>query len=327
MRVFIGSSTESKDVAGDVKLILEHYGVTAKIWYDTDIFVGSKSTLENLNRAATNVDAALFIWTDDDIEFSKRGIFYTTRDNVILETGLFMGRLGTKCVGICKKRDVKLPSDLLGFTTISIDNITKLKQEIGEWLQNINHESLVVMNSRTVIDIAESLEDRWKYAKEVLFVNYSASIFLIPYIASDAVYKREHQFLFMEKMRSGTLFKFIIVRPNSWAAKEAIKNKMKIMASQEINKKDVFAMSLESLNTMKATYSDRLQYRTTDIALPYAAMQVINDDEHKYLDHIKIDLYSPLSLDSERRSFIVKSGSENYNFFSNNIIEIWNEAK
>lgn len=327
MKIFIGSSKESKDIADDIKLILESYGVTAKIWYDVDIFVGSKSTLENLNRAAIDADAALFIWADDDIELSRRELYFTARDNVILETGLFMGRLGTKSVGICKKEDVKLPSDLLGFTTIPVDDINRMKERIGEWLRNITQESLIVMNSRNIIDKAEPLQDRWKYAKEIIIVNYCATTFLVPYIASDIVYERDKQFLFQTKMRSGTLFKFVIVRPNSWAAKEAAKNKMQVMASQNIEKKDVFAMSLDSLNEMKKTYGDRLQYKLTDIALPYAAIQVINDSEHRYLDHIKIDLYSPLSLDYERRSFMVRAGDDNYTFFSNNIVAIWNEAK
>lgn len=327
MKIFIGSSTESKDDADVVKLILDSFGVTAKIWCDTDIFVGSKSTLENLQQAAKNVDAALFIWSDDDVETSKGKKYLTTRDNVILETGLFMGRLGAKCVGICKKEGVKLPSDLLGFTTISIDSKIELKEKLKDWLQNITREPLIAMDSRTSIDEIAPLKERWKYAKDIIIVNYSASTFLIPTIASNAVYERGHQALFEAKMQSGTSFKFVVVRPNSWAASEAATNKMKIIASSEVEKRDVFALSLSSLNNYKEKYSDMLQYKLTDVALPYGIMQIINDDEHRYLDHIKVDLYSPYSLDSERRSFIINKGDVNYDFFSNNIIRIWDEAK
>lgn len=327
MKVFIGSSIESEKTANIVRLILESYGVEAKIWYDDDIFVGSKSTLENLDRAAINVDAALFIWAYDDDELSRGKIHPVTRDNVILETGLFMGRLGTKCVGICKEKGVNLPSDLLGFTTISVDDEIKLKHKIGDWLQNITQEMRIVMNARRVIDEAEPLQDRWKYATEIIIINYAASSFLIPNIASDNVYKREKRLLFETMLNSGTLFKFVIVRPNSWASKEAAKNKLRIMACHGVEKKDIFAMSLEALNRLKETYGDKIQYRLTDVALPYAAMQVINNAEHKYSDHIKIDLYSPFSLDAERRSFLVKAGDDNYNFFNNNIVSIWDNAK
>ncbi|MBR1634278.1 MAG: nucleotide-binding protein [Lachnospiraceae bacterium] len=104
MKIFIGSSSEAKILANYLKEIVEQFGVEANVWFVSDIFVGSSYTLDNLREAAKWYEGALFIWNDDDELISRNEKYLAARDNVIFETGMFMGRLGKECVGICIKK-------------------------------------------------------------------------------------------------------------------------------------------------------------------------------------------------------------------------------
>jgi predicted nucleotide-binding protein len=58
---------------------------------------------------------------------------YRARQNVILELGYFIGKLGRKNVCALKQGDVELPSDILGVVWIPLD-------EHGAWRQNLAKE-------------------------------------------------------------------------------------------------------------------------------------------------------------------------------------------
>ncbi|MBR1634277.1 MAG: hypothetical protein IJ682_04345 [Lachnospiraceae bacterium] len=222
------------------------------------------------------------------------------------------------------KKNVKLPSDLSGFTTIEIESDTDtLKNDIKKWLNNVSRETAISVCARKDLETHKTLYERWNYAKEITIVNYAASSFLIPTIASDSVYNMNNKAIFEEKIQQGTKFRFVIVRPNSYAARDAANNKMKIMANSDISPNDIFAKSVSVLKGLKEVYGNCIQFKLTKIALTYAAIWVVNDDEHRFMNHIKIDLYAPYILDSNRRSFIVNYGDENYNFFMENITDIW----
>jgi len=66
---------------------------------------------------------------------SRDKVMLATRDNVIFELGLFMGRLDSKRVFLIKehKVDVKIPSDLLGITPITyvLKESSKIESVIG----------------------------------------------------------------------------------------------------------------------------------------------------------------------------------------------------
>ena len=68
--------------------------------------------------------------------------------------------------------------------------------------------------------------------------------------------------------------------------------------------------------------NNELNIFITDISLPYALFQIEYIDKFSYLNHIRLDLYSPfLSSNSERKSIIISKGTnkEEYDFFNREI--------
>ena len=114
--IFIGSATESVDIAREIKLQLEGKA-RVKIWkYDVSRL--GEYFLESLLKIVNDFDYALFIFSNDDKTTSRNTEYNVPRDNVIFEVGLFMGRLGRSRTFIIydEGSKVKVPSDLLGLT-------------------------------------------------------------------------------------------------------------------------------------------------------------------------------------------------------------------
>lgn len=134
MEIFIGSSKESVQLAHNIASILEKEGCCTKVW-DESLFVPSTFTLENLERIAKEVDAAVFVFASDDKLWYRGNEFFTVRDNVLFEAGLFMGSLGITNVCICTSGEIKISTDLHGFITITCDkDSNNLTAELRLWL-------------------------------------------------------------------------------------------------------------------------------------------------------------------------------------------------
>jgi len=126
-RVFIGSSTESKNVAYLIKTEIEK-SVTYECTVWDKGFELSKETYGELFRNAYTTDYAIFIAAPDDTvqrkgprndkndSKDKNDTKYAARDNVILESGLFAGVLGRERVYIVQHEGCELPTDLNGVT-------------------------------------------------------------------------------------------------------------------------------------------------------------------------------------------------------------------
>jgi uncharacterized SAM-dependent methyltransferase len=116
--LFVGSSTESAPLIN---------GLTRNLRADANVvpwnehnFTLSHTTLEGLEAALDEADFAAFILGPDD-EVRVRGDAYSaTRDNVIFELGLFMGRLGRDRAFILAPDELegvfRVATDLLGLT-------------------------------------------------------------------------------------------------------------------------------------------------------------------------------------------------------------------
>jgi hypothetical protein len=133
-KVFIGSSNEGRSVAEAVVAGLE---VEAKPRLWAGVFQVGGTTLRTLVEQAAQVDFAVVVATaDDDVE--ERGVQRkAARDNILFEAGLFVGALGPERTLLLHPSDLKLPSDLLGFTTARYDSeddldgpITRIREAI-----------------------------------------------------------------------------------------------------------------------------------------------------------------------------------------------------
>ncbi|MCF8243745.1 MAG: nucleotide-binding protein [Saprospiraceae bacterium] len=122
IKIFIGCAVESLAYAQQLQALLDHDPVEVRIWTD-NVFSPSSYTLQDLMEQVNCVDFAIFFAMPEDLIESKDEESYGPRDNVILEIGLFMGKLGKERVYLIKKRkaELKIPTDLLGFQTIDFD--------------------------------------------------------------------------------------------------------------------------------------------------------------------------------------------------------------
>lgn len=123
LNLFIGSSSEARERKILPFLITRLHGIFNVIpWYrafDHGVF-----TLEAILSWVNKVDLAILVFTKDD-ERDSRGIRDDiSRDNVILEYGLFLGQLGRERVCILREEGVRLPTDLLGLTVLSFKSNT-----------------------------------------------------------------------------------------------------------------------------------------------------------------------------------------------------------
>jgi len=129
MIIFIGSSKEKKAMAKKIAIGLRKDGHTVKLWWDDGVFIDGDYTLLKLIHISNWCDGAVFVFGKDDTEIWFRDKENNTknengtgqirdipRDNVILEYGIFVSKLGTERVSIVTEKGVKLPSDLSGIT-------------------------------------------------------------------------------------------------------------------------------------------------------------------------------------------------------------------
>lgn len=119
VRVFIMSSVEALPVVDLLIKQFAHDEFLAVAWKN-GVFRASNYTLDELEAELDDSDFAIAVAHADDVVITRDDEWPTIRDNVILELGLFMGRLGRRRAFLMEPRDVdlKLPSDLAGLTTI-----------------------------------------------------------------------------------------------------------------------------------------------------------------------------------------------------------------
>lgn len=97
---------------------------------------------------------------------------------------------------------------------------------------------------------------------------------------------------------------------------------------------NAYSSIIQQINTniaiQRKMESNELNIYITDISLPYALFQIEYIDKFSYLNHIRLDLYSPfLSSNSDRKSIIISKGQnkEEYDFFNREIDAYKNVSK
>jgi hypothetical protein len=120
-KVFIGSSSEGLEIAYALQSNLEDDGEIT-VWTQ-DVFRPSEFVLESLLKQLDTADVGIFVFSPDDTVVIRGGEHPAVRDNVILEVGLYVGRLGRdRCfIVLPRGSNPRLPSDLLGVTILNFD--------------------------------------------------------------------------------------------------------------------------------------------------------------------------------------------------------------
>lgn len=154
MRVFIGSSQEAKNVARTIAAALEQIGleisteIEVKVWNDVGVFPAGEYTLESLERISQSVDAAIFLFAEDDKTWYRTAEMKSVRDNVLFEYGFFSGVLTKKRVAIVKVGNPKDVSDLAGLTYISYDSTrpNTSREQLKTWICSVENYSTPISN-------------------------------------------------------------------------------------------------------------------------------------------------------------------------------------
>src|SRR3954447_26802581 len=138
-RVFLGSSAQQEKMLIALTRGLQDI---AEVEPWTTVFNPGVSTLDRLVEPTREVDFAVFVFAQDD--WTTRGASpdaaspeASPRDNVVFEAGLFGGALGIRRTFILHANGAKLPTDLLGLTSIRYDPDTTpaIVRQINEKLR------------------------------------------------------------------------------------------------------------------------------------------------------------------------------------------------
>ena len=122
-RIFLGSSAQQDKLLAALTRGLQDIA-DVDAW--TTVFNPGVSTLGRLVELTREVDFAAFVFAQDD--WTTKGASpeaasgqASPRDNVVFEAGLFGGALGIRRTFILHANGAKLPTDLLGLTSIRYD--------------------------------------------------------------------------------------------------------------------------------------------------------------------------------------------------------------
>jgi Predicted nucleotide-binding protein containing TIR-like domain len=134
LSVFVGSSREGVEIARSIQDLLSDVS-EVDVW-DQGVFGLSLGTLESLVQVLNNYDFAVLVLSADDLSVSHGVEQNSARDNVLIELGLFIGKLGRERTFVLYQRDsnVKIPSDLAGVTLASFSppsDLTRLAAALG----------------------------------------------------------------------------------------------------------------------------------------------------------------------------------------------------
>lgn len=141
-KVFIGSSSEARSVAKEIKNRFKEDEVDVHLWCD-DVFGASEAAMESLEEACSTSDFAVLICTADDWLKHRGKKHAAPRDNITFELGLFMGAIGRKrTLIVCEQgKSIRLPSDLQGITYLpfSRDRKRSLNKSLDRVMQKIRN--------------------------------------------------------------------------------------------------------------------------------------------------------------------------------------------
>lgn len=142
-RIFLGSSGKQAKLLQALTRGLEDIA-HCEPW--TTSFNPGTTTLERLTELAHEVDFAVFIFAKDDWTSTAASptdaAQASPRDNVVFEAGLFGGALGMRRTFILHANGAKLPSDLLGLTSVrygdasSAAEVKVINQKLRKAIEN-----------------------------------------------------------------------------------------------------------------------------------------------------------------------------------------------
>lgn len=164
MKIFIGSSGESRKTAEEIAAFMIECGHEPMPWYNLKAFPPGDVTFTRLIQLSKEVNGAVFVFSEDDQIVSRTKEKFQPRDNVILEFGLFARSLGPKKSIICKVGEPSLPLDIAGVTWIKVTNMDAAMPRLRDWLTQLESGGLKdseVVDEITIDYLKQSERERF----------------------------------------------------------------------------------------------------------------------------------------------------------------------
>lgn len=176
MKVFIGSSRESVGAMDWLAACLEEFGHEPVRWDSPGLFPPGENAFESLVVQSKTVDAAIFIFSEDDKVWYRGDSAHQPRDNVLIEYGAFASRLGMRKSIICVNGNPKGSSDLAGITYIDIseERRQRARLAIRAWVNRLASNPVDPATLQLLAKVAEGeqalelAETRIQFATETI---------------------------------------------------------------------------------------------------------------------------------------------------------------
>lgn len=188
--VFIGASSEGEDYAMGAKAVLEESpadGIKLEAHHWLDTVQSGRYPLDNLEKAMEAADFAVFVLTKDDVLFARGAQGEIPRNNVILELGLFTGKLGRDRVFVIGPSDkgLVMPSDYIGigletYVTESSETQSAIRSAAYKIRKRIVEASLAPKPKTRAETAAHSLQVKVARGRPLESVGYGEKIMQPP---------------------------------------------------------------------------------------------------------------------------------------------------
>lgn len=121
-RIFLASSSEARDWANALSLLMSKGGWALPIPWFYSTFEPGAPILESLVKNTRDVQFAVVLYTGDDTTDSRGVVSASPRDNIVFELGFFIARFGADRVVLVSPKEVpKIPSDYTGYGVLTFD--------------------------------------------------------------------------------------------------------------------------------------------------------------------------------------------------------------
>lgn len=132
--VFVICATEALPIAQAIQFSFQYEEAEFRIWSD-EVFRASQYPIEALEAVLDEADFAIAIASPEDIVQVRGSDVKQPRDNVLVELGMSIGKLGRRrsMILVPRQEKVQLPSDFKGLTPIAYEDgdPAKLAQLLG----------------------------------------------------------------------------------------------------------------------------------------------------------------------------------------------------
>jgi hypothetical protein len=212
-KIFVGSSVESLEIAYAIQENLTH-DAEVTVWTQ-GIFDLSRSALIDLIKALDVFDFGIFVFSPDDAIKIRNQQFSSTRDNVIFELGLFIGKLGMErsfFITPTGQVDFHLPTDLIGVKPATFDPLRSdgnLLAALGPTCNQIRRtiQRLGPVGNKYGLSFYSRIKDDAHFSKLLEFARHEV-LAVGPTLLYVAQYLREYVF---KRAKEGVSIKFLIM--------------------------------------------------------------------------------------------------------------------